>query len=169
MAEDYPVTPLDEPDPVRRPARLALYAGAGLLLAGLIALYLGYNGAATNAIPQAQTPFVISGGLFGLGLMTLGGIALALHVILQIQGDFRAELRVMREAVQSLNESLSRSLAAATPAMGAHTNGTVMVARDGSSFHRPGCRLVARTEHVRPFARAEANDAGLIPCRICKP
>jgi hypothetical protein len=159
---------LDEPDAVRRPARLALYVGVVCFILGAVALYLGYNGAATNALVQAQMPYVISGGLAGLGLLALGGISIALYVILVIQADFRRELGAMREAIEQLSESISYQTFGSRNGQTTSAD-VVMVARGSSSFHRADCRLVERAEHTKPLPREEADREGMLPCRICKP
>ena len=159
---------LAEPDPAQRPARLALYLGAGLLITGAVVLYLGYNGAATNPIAEAQLPYVISGGLLGVALMVLGGIAAAVHVLLQVQADFRKELNTMRESMEQLSEAMSHQMFdGSAPSTNGHS--IVLVTRGASSFHREDCRLVQRAEHVKPLPRDEADRSGLTPCRICKP
>lgn len=156
---------LREPDPARRPARLALYGGLLLIGLGLLAIYLGYNGAATHPLPQAQTPYVISGGLLGIGLLALGGITAGLAVLLIVQADFRTEMLGMREALERLADATAgRAVGGASGA-----NGTVVVTPEAGSYHRPGCALVSRAEHVRPSPRAQAADAGLVACRVCKP
>jgi hypothetical protein len=172
MADDTTTPHLGEPDPARRPARIALYAGVAAIAVGGVVMYLGYNGAATNPLPQAQTPYVISGGLLGLALMALGGVAIALYVLLQVQADLRSELHGMRETMELLAESIARQMFGAGASVASSqpsANGTVYVARGASSYHRSDCRLVARADHVKPLARADAGSAGLVPCRICKP
>lgn len=157
--------PLREPDPAQRPARLALYSGLTFVGLGLLAIYLGYNGAATHPLPQAQTPYVISGGLLGVGLIALGGITAGLAVLLRVQADFRAEMLGMRETLERLGDAMAGRVIAGASGK----NGTVVVTPEAGSFHRPECALVARAEHVRPSPRAEATDAGLVACRVCKP
>ncbi|HEX9713299.1 MAG TPA: hypothetical protein VGB52_12230 [Actinomycetota bacterium] len=162
-------TQLEGPDPAHRPARLALYLGIALVAAGAVIMYLGYNGAATTAVPAAQTPYIISGGLLGVGLLALGGIAVAVHVILAVQADFRVELRGMRDSIEQLAEAMTRQAFASggLPSTNGHT--IVMVARGASSFHREECRLVQRADHLRSIPKDEADREGLAPCRICKP
>lgn len=164
-----PMLQLSEPDPALRPARLALYVGIALAAVGAVVLYLGYNGAATNSLPQAQTPYVISGGLLGVGLMVIGTVVIALHVLLRVQADFRAEIAETRRALEEIGESFARQAVLGGTAATPSTNGTVMVTKSSSSYHRPDCRLVARAGHARPLAREEAGLAGLTPCRICRP
>lgn len=162
MAEQ---TPLREPDPAQRPARLALYGGFALIAVGLIVLYFGYNGAATHPLPQAQTPYVISGGLLGVALMALGGITAGLAVLLRVQADLRSDLVGMRDAIERLADAIAgRSLAG-----GLAADEKVFVTPEAGSFHKENCTLVTRAEHVRPSPRAEAAAAGLVACRVCKP
>lgn len=162
---------LSEPDPVRRPARLALYVGGASILLGMLAMYLGYDGAAKNPVPAAQTPYVISGGLLGLGLMALGGVAIAVYILLQAQADLRTDLSGLRDSMDRLSEAIAHEAfsSAARSSSGPSANGTVVVARGAASYHRPDCRLVTRAEHASPVPRTEAERNGLIPCRICKP
>lgn len=161
---------LAEPDLSQRPARLALYLGVALLALGAVVLYLGYNGVATNAVEVAQTPYLISGGMVGLGLLALGGVTLAVYVLLRVQGDLRTELQAMRSAIESLGDSFaSQATYKGTNGSSSSTNGVVMVARGTTTFHRPDCRLVHRAESTRPMASDDARIAGMTPCRICKP
>lgn len=172
MDEPAPTTSrLEEPDPAHRPARLALYLGGGLVAVGALVLYIGYNGAATNALVPAQIPYVISGGLLGAALMVLGAITISVHVILRVQADFRTEMGGMRESMENLADLMARQAFAGGAPAGAvpSANGTVVVARGSSSYHRAECRLVERAEHTKPIPRDEAQRTGLVPCRICKP
>jgi hypothetical protein len=55
--------------------RVWLIAGLVLPLLGLLAIFLGWWGASGSAYPAEQLPYVISGGLLGVGLI-VGGAAL---------------------------------------------------------------------------------------------
>lgn len=157
-------------DPTQRPARLALYVGFICVLLGFIALFLGYQGAATNPIVEAQIPFVISGGLAGLGFLLLGGIGIAAGVVLRVTGEIRTELHQTREAITRGSSAMSQvplaKLEAAAPVT---TNGAVVVSPSGSSYHLPTCRLVERVDSVSKVAVAEATSQGFQPCRVCNP
>jgi hypothetical protein len=39
----------------------------------------------------------------------------------------------------------------------------------GSSYHRPGCTLVAGKSEAEPVDAATATARGLRPCRVCDP
>lgn len=57
------------------PPNASRYTSVGLVAVGLLMIYLGWNGAASaeNAVDiRAQFPFLISGGIFGLGLLAAG-------------------------------------------------------------------------------------------------
>lgn len=47
-------------------------AGVALVVAGFIALFLAWNGAADKDYVEGQLPYVISGGLVGLALVGAG-------------------------------------------------------------------------------------------------
>lgn len=153
-----------ENDTLRR-ARVAMYAGVGSFLFGLIVLYLGYSGAANNPIVEAQIPYLISGGLFGAALMILGGIGFAASIILRVLGSEPTA------AAMSPKTLVSASFEA--PATPAATNGKstslVFVAGGGSSFHVQGCRLVERAAEVHEVAKQVAIADGMTPCRVCSP
>ena len=51
-------------------------AGWVAVVIGGLALLLGWLGASSKAFPGDQIPYVISGGLFGLFMLGLGGILL---------------------------------------------------------------------------------------------
>ncbi len=150
-----------------RQIRLIMYVGIGLVLVGLVVVYLGYNGAATNPVVEAQIPFVISGGIFGGALVLLGGLALALAAFLRSQADLREEISEMRAGFESLREIMA--LRAMRPEGAAGSNGLVIVPKGGSSFHKAGCRIAERAKDTNPLPRPEAVQTGLMPCRVCKP
>jgi hypothetical protein len=77
-----------------QPDRLA---GWLCIAVGALALLLGWVGASGEAIAGDQIPYVISGGLFGIFLLGLGGVLL-------LSADLRDEWRQL--------ERLERTLAA---------------------------------------------------------
>lgn len=46
--------------------------GAGAVLAGAVAILLGYRGVADTPFPAEQIPFVISGAVVGIALIGIG-------------------------------------------------------------------------------------------------
>ena len=61
-------------------------AGAALVLAGLLALALGYVGVADTAYPAEQFPYMISGGVLGIVLIGIG-------LTIWLSADLRDEWR----------------------------------------------------------------------------
>lgn len=59
------------------PTRTTTYLATALLVGGFLLIALGWNGAAGLDYIQGQLPFLISGGVAGIGLI-VGGTALAL-------------------------------------------------------------------------------------------
>ncbi|HEV7861152.1 MAG TPA: hypothetical protein VGR20_00575 [Acidimicrobiia bacterium] len=85
--------------------RLAGWVAIG---AGALALLLGWVGASAKAFPGDQIPYVISGGLFGLFLLGLGGILL-----------LSADLRDEWSQLERLERALSADQDGAAPGTGA--------------------------------------------------
>ena len=63
--------------------------GIGYCVVGFFLIFLGWNGAASNDREPAQIPYVISGGIAGLGLVVLGAALIVAH---SLRTD-RVELR----------------------------------------------------------------------------
>ncbi len=102
-----------------------------LVVAGIVALLLGWHGASNTEFVAKQIPFIISGGLVGIVLSGVG-------VGLWISADLSDEVRVLA--------SLSRQLdgAAATPVSAAPAH----VAESGSAnghSSRSAARAAAST------------------------
>lgn len=54
------------------PARIATYVGVGMVLAGFALIFFAWDGATEQERIQGQFPFMLSGGLGGLGLVVTG-------------------------------------------------------------------------------------------------
>ncbi|HEX9775892.1 MAG TPA: hypothetical protein VGB83_09985 [Actinomycetota bacterium] len=142
--------------------RLAAIA-IGLICLGFIMIGVAWNGAASRDCIQCQFPYVISGGLGGLGLIVAGASLLL----------FEAGRRMLTRLEQKLDALQQPALPAAAPATNGGApkataaNGRVIVGR--SSFHRPDCRLVEGKEDMDAASPDEAIALGLQPCRVCDP
>lgn len=78
-------------------------AGAvGVILAGVLALYLGYRGTSGTPFVAAQLPYFISGGLVGL-------FALGVGCLLWLSADLRDEWREMHAVRLLLEKDLEWS------------------------------------------------------------
>jgi len=77
---------------------------AGLTVAGLIAVLVGYLGVRDESHIELQLPYLISGGLGGLVLMGLGALVL-------IQYQMRIQARRFAQMTDTLDEWKEQALA----------------------------------------------------------
>ena len=139
-----------------------------LVVAGLVAIAIGYYGTSREFWVARQVPYVVSGGLLGLALVFFGGLLLGV-------GDLqRAAQRLTR--LELLVEELHAALLTNADAPGgtaAHrSNGSterVVSLSTGTSYHSPDCAIVAGKDDVTSLSVAEAGERGLTPCKLCSP
>jgi hypothetical protein len=166
----------------RRWAGMAGQIGLFLAIAGFVAIFFGWNGAAGQNREPAQIPYLISGGAIGLGLVVLGAALI-------VSESHRRDRAVLERQLQELNDSIGR-LASATSAVVGNGHSTTqsaassggrrraqpqqqqqqrMVVAGRTSFHEPSCHLIeGRTDGIR-MTRDDAVAEGLSPCRVCSP
>ena len=138
---------------------------AGLILAaiGLIAIGLGWNGAAGQLTLLGQIPFILSGGLIGLSLVILGAAMLVVQGAREDRARLEAKLDLLADAMIAGGGSAPRiGGAAPEDASGLFVAGT-------ASYHVPGCRLVDGREETTYLTPAEARATDLKACRVCQP
>ncbi|HUQ40367.1 MAG TPA: hypothetical protein VM030_09440 [Acidimicrobiales bacterium] len=137
--------------------------GLGVVLAGLVLVFLGWNGAASYDRVPAQFPYLISGGVAGLGLIILG----AALIVVQNQ---RADRAALQDALAELREAVAllgtTTAAPANGAAAAAIDGDVVMAGP-TSYHRPGCRLAEGRGDLPTMTVADAVASGRTPCRVC--
>jgi hypothetical protein len=147
-------------------ARFGGVLGIVYCVAGFFLIFLGWNGTATYDDVPAQIPYLVSGGLGGLGLIVLGS---ALIVAQSLRGD-RVELR---EGIDDLRAAVDRLAAGGGAGVGATAAGPAAgeddtVLAGPTSYHRPSCRVVQGQLDVISMSRREAA-ADRSPCRVCRP
>jgi hypothetical protein len=144
--------------------RLQGRLGLGIALAGFVVMFLGWNGAASNFDTRKQFPYLISGGLTGLGLVIIGAALLIVEAIRAERAEVHALLEELREGTGGRR--------------GASGNGNGdgdlpivegLVVAAGSSYHRPGCRLIEGRPGLDTMEAEAAEMLGLTPCRVCDP
>ena len=139
-----------------------LVVGGVLMPLGILLILLGWVGASRTPLPFEQTPYLISGGLLGLGLVFAGGFVYFAYWQ-------TVRIRESREQTQQLTSALGRleALLSASAVAGDSAGTTTFVATaNGSIFHRQECTVVAGRTDVR---RVDPDRDGLAPCRICNP
>lgn len=140
-------------------SRLGGQLGVLLCLIGFVLMFLGWNGAASQPFVPAQFPYLISGGVIGLGVVVVG----AAMIIVQNQRQDRARL-----------EAALDRLAAATEKRGAGAVGngagfTGFVVAGESSYHRVDCHLSEARDEAELVRIDDVISRGLSPCRVCGP
>jgi len=153
-------------EPKRR--KLGHQVGVLSCLAGFVLVWVGWNGAASYDSAIRQFPYLISGGIAGLGLIHVG-------VGLWIVQSQRAERVRLEENLAGLNrilETLVEVVAFTTGAGGASRaggNGNGLVLAGTTAYHRPACPLVQDHPRLTTTTPALASESGLAPCRTCEP
>lgn len=131
---------------------------------GIVAIWIGWYGAAHAKYGYDQFPYLISGGLFGVGLCVIGGFVYFGSWIARIAEDQRAVAQQIATALAAISEAAHREQ---SPSAVTAAGSTAMVlAGRGKKVHRPDCSLVAGRSDTR---RVRAGEAGLSPCRVCRP
>jgi hypothetical protein len=138
-------------------------AGVALVVAGVVAVFLAWNGAAGVDHVEGQLPYLISGGLVGLGLIGAG----LMVVNVQARRQDSAELLTRLDDIAAALERLSGG-SAAMPTLSAVPDADLVVA-GRSTYHLPDCRVVDGKADLQPMSAADAQTRGLNRCRICKP
>jgi len=139
-------------------------AGVTLVVAGAIALFLAWNGAAGVDHVEGQLPYLISGGLIGLGLIGAGLTVVNVQARRQDSTEVLARLDEISEALHHMASTtgVSAAVLTAVPAVG-------MVVAGKTTYHLPTCHVVAGKDDLQPMTPNEAGARGLTRCRICKP
>jgi hypothetical protein len=132
-----------------------------LVAAGALALFLGWYGVSGQALTAKQIPYLVSGGLTGIGLFIVAGVFLATD-------DVRRQLARVAVLEGKLDQLYALFVEGAAEAE-ADTDIGLFALPGGSSYHRAGCTLVSGKASAAPVSLAEAARRGLRRCRVCEP
>jgi hypothetical protein len=155
--------------------RTLMILGGIIAPLGLALVLIGWYGAAHTPNLYEQIPYMVSGGLFGLGLVFIGSFFYFAHWITELVKEGRGQSAAMVEAIARLEETV-RQQAGADRAVLASTNGagtanaaeaarSLVATSKGTMAHRPDCVVVTG----KPGLRAVAADESLEPCKLCDP
>ena len=143
--------------------RHARVLSLAFVFAGFVAIVLGWIGMSRSAAMDEQLPFIVSGGMGGIGLIAFGvGILLV------------AQIRTERQNLTAVLEIMARAVAKVTGGgplaeeEGGPPADTLVVAGP-STFHKPDCKLVRRKPGLDRLTIRVARSTGLSPCRVCDP
>lgn len=140
-------------------------AAAILLPLGFMIILLGWYGAAHTPYDFEQTPYLISGGLGGLGIMLAGGLLYFGSWIARSSAAQQASSDELLSVLLDIRDELAHRPEQATSPRTRKGNGTLVATATGSMMHRPDCTVVAGRSGLKP-AKA---DSGLRPCGLCDP
>ena len=140
------------------------YVGWVLAAAGAIALFIGWFGVSGESLTAKQIPYLVSAGFTGVALFIMAGVFLATD-------DVRRQFERIGELERKVDDLYSLFVAEldAPPRPTAGTASAVVALPAGSSYHRPGCSLVAGKADVSEVGAREIDKRGLRPCRVCDP
>jgi hypothetical protein len=145
-------------------------AGAVLVPFGLLVMILGWYGASHTGYLFEQIPYVISGGLIGLGLVLVGSFAYFAYWLTRIFHQQREQADrtiAVLERLESRLGDLPASVASSSAGRPARNGGAQFVATaSGSMFHLPDCAVVANRPKLR---KVRGDEAGMEPCKLCDP
>jgi hypothetical protein len=155
--------------------RTLMILGGIIAPLGLALVLIGWYGAAHTPNLYEQIPYMVSGGLFGLGLVFIGSFFYFAHWITELVKEGRGQSAAMVEAIARLEETV-RQQAGADRAVLASTNGasapnaaeaarSLVATSKGTMAHRPDCVVVTGKPGIRPVAA----DESLEPCKLCDP
>ena len=147
------------------PKRTKLGHQFGVLfcLAGFVLVWVGWNGAASYDLSTRQFPFLISGGIAGLGLIHVG---VGLWIV-QSQRAERAHLEENLAGLTRVLETLVTVVGLTPGRVGGDGDGLVLAGT--TAYHRPNCRLVQDHPRLATTTAEFAAESGLAPCRTCEP
>jgi len=145
---------------VRENARLLITFA--LLAAGVVFVILGWYGAAHTNILTEQIPYLISGGLLGLGLIIVAGVMAAGAAQERSNEEFRREIAQALAAMGS--GAPDRGVQSDAFSMNGHH---VYVVPGGRSYHVAGCPILEGKEGVKELEPAQAASSGYAACKLC--
>jgi hypothetical protein len=146
--------------------RWLLIGGGVLLPLGLLVIVLGWYGASRTGRLFEQIPYLISGGMLGLGLVVAGGFFYFGYWLTRIVKESRAQADRAVEALARIEALLAGSGGWAGANGRGTWAGTLVSTATGTMAHRPDCPVVAGRDNLLPVP---AGAPGYDTCKICQP
>jgi hypothetical protein len=146
-------------------SRWLFIAGAVLFPLGVFVVLLGWYGAAHTPYMFEQIPYLISGGLLGVGLVLAGGFLYFGYWLTRLIADNRERSERSTLVLERIEFLLSQNGHAPAPEK-VSTNGAskLVATQKGTLLHRPDCVVVAGKPKLRTI---KAGTAGFELCKLC--
>ena len=143
-------------------AKSSLYLSVALIVVGFLLLYLAWNGAAEKDFIQGQFPYLLSGGLGGLGLILCG-------LTLVTTQSFRRDILSLQDRIEELllQQQGSSSGGPTLTAVPDVEDGVFVTT--GETYHLASCRTVRGRAGLDLVSAEDAESRALTPCRVCRP
>lgn len=87
---------------MRGPAKLATYIAAVMTAAGFATIFAAWDGAASLDRTAQQVPYLVSGGMTGIGLVVAGMALFAIQTARQLSAERARQMTRVNEAVAGL-------------------------------------------------------------------
>ena len=149
--------------------RLLAVASAVLLPLGLLVILLGWYGAAHTPYLFEQVPYLISGGILGLGLAVVGGLVYFGSWVARGAAEQRAKSEELASLLREIRDEMRSSSTGPAPRRAAaRSNGKApfVATAKGGMLHRPDCSVVSGRSDLRPVG---STGDGMAPCALCDP
>jgi hypothetical protein len=144
-------------------------AGGVLMPLGVVLVIVGWYGASHTTRLFEEIPYLISGGLLGIVLSTIGAALYFGYWLTRIVAGERQIVEVLARVEAKIDagpvESNGSGAGASTAAASA---GAFVATRTGSMFHRPDCPVVADRAD-KELRRVKLPATGMSPCKLCAP
>ena len=142
---------------------------AVLLPLGLALILLGWYGAAHTPYLFEQVPYLISGGLLGMGLAVVGGLIYFGSWVARGAAEQRRQGEDLTALLTDIRDELRARPTESSPRRSAGSpNGRAtdyVATAKGGMLHRPDCAVVAGRSDLRHVSTSD----GLTPCSLCAP
>jgi hypothetical protein len=147
---------------VDRRVRMGRFLGLLFIAAGFVIIGFAWNGAAGKNFIQGQFPYLLSGGVSGLGLIITGSVLLLIATA-------RAERQILTDKFDEMALLLSRTLGRMQVSANGSEGGGEQVIAGSTVYHRAGCKILDGKKDLTTLSVEQAVSEGLSPCRACDP
>ncbi len=137
-----------------------IYVAVGIVAVGFVVIFLGWNGAAERDFVEGQLPYLISGGIAGLGIVAIG---IAVAVVEARRRDTAELVAKIDRLLEHLGGDVDGSAGEAPDRVGSFRESRAKKAT-GSSSEKAGSAGSSRAGSSRS-GRSRRSKAGKAPRR----